>query len=42
MTTKSFEAINKSTSIIEKNLKDLEYLKGAVEKHKLNETETKR
>jgi hypothetical protein len=35
MTTKSFEAINKSTGIIEKNLKELDYLKETVEKHKL-------
>ena len=31
MTVKSFESINKSTTIIEKNLKNLDYLKKAVE-----------
>lgn len=31
MTTKSFEAINKSTIIIEKNLKNLDYLQKAIE-----------
>jgi len=31
MTTKSFEAINKSTIIIEKNLKNLDYIKKAIE-----------
>jgi len=31
MTFKSFESINKSTTIIEKNLKNLDYLKKAVE-----------
>jgi hypothetical protein len=31
MTTKSFEAINKSTRIIEKNLKNLDYIQKAIE-----------
>ena len=31
MTTKSFESINKSTSVIEKNLKNLDYLQKAYE-----------
>ena len=31
MTTKSFEAINKSTKIVEKNLKSLDYLQKAIE-----------
>jgi hypothetical protein len=42
MKTKSFEAINKSTGIIEKNLKTLNYLKGPADNAGFENSEEKR